>query len=145
MALLDLLFWRGKPAPSLPVHPEDADLVGDSDTKWWATLALRKFKQFQRESTASRVALISQQMKLGAIPEEVARRNALRALPRFYGTLEERAANADHLESEDLPLPWILKKRVDDAIIFGDVKKSELTKCSSMNALVRRLIREGRI
>ena len=145
MALLNLIFGRGKLAPSVAVHPEDADLVGDEDTAWWRTLPLRKFKQFQKEVTASRVTLISYQMKYGAIPQEVAARNALRSLPRFYGTLEERAVGASDLASEDLPLPWALKKRVDDAILIGEVRKSDLAKSSSMNALIRRLIREGRI
>lgn len=145
MTWLGKLFGIGKAAPELPVHPEDRDLVSDADAGWWQGVTIRKLKMFRKEDVASRVVLIDGQMKYGGMTKEAARRHAMRTLPWFYGSLEERGDETLGLASEDAGLPWVLKNRVVEAIMVGDIKKGDLGKSSSMNALIRRLIREGRI
>lgn len=139
------LFQIGKAAPDLPVHPDDRDLISETDAVWWLGVTVRKLKLFRKEDAASRVVLIDSQMKYGGMTKEAARRHAMRTLPWFYGSLEERGDESLGLAPEDAALPWVLKNRVVEAIMVGDIKKGDLGKSSSMNALIRRLIREGRI
>lgn len=145
MALLDKLLGGGGPAPELPIHPEDQDLVHATDTEWWSSVTLRKLKKLEAEDLASRGAFANGLMKYGGASKEVAVRRALLSMPWFYRNLEEREVDTLKLAGEDAGLPWILKGRIVDAIMTGDIKKSDLDKSSSMNALIRRLIRAGSI
>ena len=145
MTFLRELFGRGRPVPFLPVHPTDEALVGDADVAWWSSVTLWELKKYEREDAASRVVLIRSYMKYCRATKEAAAGKAMRSLPTFYGTLEQREAGLLDLAPDDAPLPWILRKRVDDAIVMGEVRKAELSRSSSMNALIRRLIRDGKI
>ena len=145
MTLFGKLFQIGKAAPDLPVHPDDRDLISETDAGWWQGVTVRKLELFRREDAASRVVLINSQMKYGGMTKEAARRHSMRTLPWFYGSLEERGDESLGLAPEDAGLPWVLKNRVVEAIMVGDIKKGDLRKSSSMNALIRRLVREGRI
>ncbi len=143
--MLRKLFGGGGPAPSLPIHPEDAELVSDADVAWWSSVTLRELKRFAAENPVVRSVFVTSHMKYGGASKAAALGNAIRSVPRFYGTIEEREDSDPGLTPDDVALPWILKKRVDDGILIGEIKKAELRHSSSMNALVRRLIRDGKI
>jgi hypothetical protein len=145
VALLRKLFGRGQPVPLLPVDPADEVLVSDADLSWWSSVTLWELKKFERDDAASREVLIRSHIKYGRATKEAAVSAAMRSLPTFYGTLEQRERGLSHLAPDDAPLPWILRKRIDDAIVMGEIRKTDLSRSSSMNALVRRLIRDGKI
>jgi len=145
VALLRKLFGRGRPVPFLPVHPADEALVSDADLAWWRSVTLWELKKFEREDAASRVVFIRSHVKYGRATKEAAVGKAMRSLPTFYGTLEQREAGLSDLAPDDAPLPWILRKRVDDGIVMGEVRKADLSRSSSMNAVIRRLICDGKI
>jgi len=145
VALLRKLFGRGRPVPFLPVHPADEALVSDADVAWWSSVTLWELKKYEREDAASRMFLARSHIKYGRATKKAAVGKAMRFLPSFYGTLEQREAGLPDLAPDDAPLPWILRKRVDDAIIMGEVRKADLNRSSSMNALIRRLIRDGKV
>jgi hypothetical protein len=145
VALLRKLFGGGQSVPFFPVHPDDEALVGEADVAWWRGVTLWELKKYERNDTASRVVLVRSHMKYGQATKEAAEAKAMRALPSFYGTIEQREAGLGDLDPDDAPLPWILRKRVDDAIVIGEVRQAELSRSSSMNALIRRLIRDGKI
>ena len=145
MALFKKLFGRGEPAPALPIHREDQDLVSEADTAWWNTMTLKELAQIEKDDTASRLVIITYQMEDKGKPEEAAVRHAMRSLPWYYGELEERENKILNLASDDAGLPWILKERVVEAVLAGKIKKEDLEQSSSVNALVRRLMRAGSI
>ncbi len=98
----------------------------------------------ETQDNVSRVAIIKDQMDKG-VSEENALRHATRSLPWYYGKLEVRENKALNLTSDDAGLPWILKERVINAVMAGKIKKQDLEQSSSINALIRRLIRAGEI
>lgn len=145
MALFKKLFGGGEPAPALPIHREDQDLVSEADTAWWNTMTLKELAQIEKDDTASRLVIIIDQMEDKGQPEEAAVRHATRSLPWYYGKLEERENKILNLVSDDAGLPWILKGRIVQAVLAGKIRKDDLTQLSSANALIRRLIRGGSI
>ena len=144
MAFFKKPFGRGEPAPRLPIHPEDQDLVSEADTAWWSTMTLNKLATMEKQDNASQVAIIIDQVDKG-VSEENAVRHAMRSLPWHYGKLEDRQNKVLNFTSDDAGLPWILKVRVIDAVMAGKIKKQELEQSSSINASIRRLIRAGEI
>ena len=145
MELLGKLFGRGQPVPLLPVHPDDEALVSDADVAWWRSVTLWELKKRERDDAASRTVLVRSYMKYARDTKEGAVGRAMRSLPTFYGTLEQRQAGLSDLAPDDAPLPWILRKRVDDAIVMGEIRQADQSRSSSMNALIRRLIRDGKM
>ena len=145
MGLFRKLFGRGKPAPPPLIHPQDQELVTEMDPAWWNTLTLKKLAKMEEHDEAARVAIIIDQMEDKGEPEEAAARHAMRSLPWYYGKLEERENKILNLVSDAAGLPWILKGRVVEAVLAGKIKKEDLEQSSSVNALIRRLMRAGSI
>jgi len=136
----------GKPAPDLPIHPEDQDfLVDDADIAWWNSMTLEVLAKLEREDFATRTASIKYQIEKIGETEEAAVRHTMRSLPWYYGRPGERESQILGLTSEDAGLPWILKGRVIEAAETGKITKKDCEQSSSINALIRRLIRVGSI
>ena len=104
MALFNKLFGRVEPAPRLPIHTEDQDLVSEADNAWWGTMTLKELATMETQDNASRVAIIKDQMDKG-VSEENAVRQATRSLPWYYGKLEVRENKVLNLTSDDSGLP----------------------------------------
>ncbi len=103
-------------------------------------MTLKKLATMEKQDNASQVAIIMDQMDK-AVSEENAVRHTMRSLPWYYGKLEDRENKVLNLTSDDAGLPWILKARVIDAGTAGKISKQDLEQSSSINALIRRLIR----
>ncbi len=106
-------------------------------------MTLKELAKIEKDDTASRLVIIMYQMEDKGEPEEAAVRHAMRSLPWYYGKLEERENKILNLTSDDAGLPWIVKGRVVEAILAGKIKKEDLEQSSSVNALIRRLMRAG--
>ncbi len=120
-------------------------LGAGADAAWWNTMTVKALAKMEEHDEAARVAIIIDQMEDKGEPEEAAVRHAMRSLPWYYGELEERENKILNLASDDAGLPWILKERVVEAVLAGKIKKEDLEQSSSVNALVRRLMRAGSI
>ena len=57
MGFFKKLFGSSQPAPDLPVHPDDKDLITDYDIKWWKSLTLDDLKAFQEQDRSFQFAL----------------------------------------------------------------------------------------
>ena len=63
----------------------------------------------------------------------------------FYWSLSQREDEKHEIAAEDAKLPWVLKDRLTRAFTSGLVPQDGLNTASSMNALMRDLIRKGQI
>ena len=135
----------GKPAPDLPIHPEDQELVSDADIAWWNSMTLEEMAKIERDDSATRTASIKHQIEGMGVTEEAAVRHTMRSLPWYYGRPGYRENQVLQLTSEDAGLPWVLEERVIKAVETGKITKKDCEQSSSINALIRRLIRAGRI
>ena len=135
---------RGVPVPELPIHPDDQDLVTEADRAWLCSLTLESFLAIKEQDMAAKVALIKHNMEDGGSTEEQAIQSVSKALPSYYGKLEHR--NTPYgVSGDDVGLPFVIKDRVNRAVEAGKIGKQDIQGASSLNALVRRLIRSGLI
>ena len=108
-------------------------------------MTLEVLAKLEREDFATRTASIKYQIEKIGETEEAAVRHTMRSLPWYYGRPGERESQILGLTSEDAGLPWILKGRVIEAAETGKITKKDCEQSSSINALIRRLIRVGSI
>jgi len=107
----------GKPAPDLPIHPEDQDLlVDDADIAWWNSMTLEVLAKLERDDFAARTASIKYQMEKIGGTEEVVVRHTMRSLPWYYGRPGERESQIFGLTSEDAGLPWIVRHQMNGRV-----------------------------
>ena len=144
MAFFKRLFGRSEPAPKLPVHTDDQNLVSVADNDWWRTLALKDCQVMEEQDNATKVVALMDGMENKRLSEEEAVRRTQKLFPRYYGNLEDRDKDVD-LTDNDAELPYVLKDRVNRAVTEGRIGANELQAASSFNALIRSLIRSGRI
>ncbi len=134
---------RGVPVPDLPIHPDDQDLVTEADRAWLCSLTLESFLAIKEQDMAAKMALIMHLEDEG-VTEEQAVHSMNKALPSYYGKLEHR--NTPYgVSGDDVGLPFVIKDRVNRAVEAGKIGKQDIQGASSLNALVRRLIRSGLI
>jgi hypothetical protein len=148
MALLNRLLGRGEPAPELQIHPDDQDLVAEADRRWWSTLTLKDCQVMEEEDNIWKVASLKHYMDDEGMPEEDAARRVRKSFATYYAYLEERLDEPLGFGGDDAKLPYMLKDRVNRYISTLDpttVLEPADVGVSSVNALIRVLIREGRI
>lgn len=145
MGLLKRLFGTKEPAPSLPVHPDDKDLISDYDEQWWESLTLEDCKQIEGEDNDYKLALFIKLCEETDLSEKKATEHVKKSVIRYYGTLEQR--DDDPFTGEDARLPYILKDRANMAYMkyIVTMDKNEVDSASSVNAIVRKLIRSGKV
>ncbi len=134
---------RGVPVPDLPIHPDDQDLVTEADRAWLCSLTLESFLAIKEQDMAAKMALIMH-LEDGGVTEEQAVHSMNKALPSYYGKLEHRDGPYG-VSGDDVGLPFVIKDRVNRAVEAGEIGKQDIQGASSLNALVRRLIRSGLI
>ena len=146
MGFLKKLFGTSQPAPNLPIHPDDKELVTEYDIKWWESLTLDDCKLMEQEDNVAQLALFMK-LKEDSLAEEEAGRQARKSSLMYYGTLEQRDNEPLGFHGDDAKLPYILKDRANKAVIkyIRKMDKSEIVAASSMNAIVRELIRTGKV
>lgn len=148
MAFLKRLFGHSEPAPILPVHPNDQNLVSDSDTDWWRTLTLKDCQVMEGQDNVTKVASIKYGMEEEGLSEEEVVLRVQKNFPRYYGNLEDRDKGFSLIHQptdDDAGLPYVLKDRVNRVVAARRIDADELQAASSFNALIKSLIRSGRI
>jgi len=102
-------------------------------------------KLMEEEDNVAKLALFMKLKEDGF--EEEAGRKARKSSLMYYGTLEQRDDEPLGFHGDDAKLPYILKDRANKAVIkyVRKMDKSEIVAASSMNAIVRELIRTGKV
>jgi len=146
MGFLKKLFGTSQPAPTLPIHPDDKELVTDYDVQWWESLTLADCEALEKQDQVAQFALYLKLVEDGLSKDEASRRVRKNHI-FYYGTLEQRANEPLGFIGEDAKLPYILKDRANKAVMKNVSKmgKTKIESSSSMNAIVRNLIRCGKV
>lgn len=139
------IFDRWRRAGPCEVHPDDAALVQPEDLAWWRKLSLAEAREYERNDNMRNLisyrALCEDQ---GMAPDEAMQRIAISS-PRYYLTLDRRAAKSVLVRAEDARIPYVLRYRVDDGIIAGVFPRDAIFGAGSFNALIRQLIRNRQL
>ena len=143
MRLLKRLFGTSRPAPNLAIHPDDKELVTKNDIKWWKALTLSDCKAFEKLDSITQTALSMKLVKEDGFSEEEAAKHVRKSNIFYYGNPEQRDDEPLGFIGEDAKLPYILKDRIDKAVMnhIRKMDKNDIESASSMNAIVRNLIR----
>jgi len=145
MGLLGKLFRAKQPAPPCAIHPDDRDLVRPEDVEWWGGLSLADCQTLERKDNAHRLAEFRKLTEAEGLPGAAAGEKVRLAVPTYYRTLEYRGDEKFVLGARDAKLPYVLQSRVQRAVKKQLIDEPALARASSFNALVRQLIRAGRI
>jgi hypothetical protein len=147
MGFLKKLFGTSQPAPNLPIHPENKELVKDDDIRWWESLTLDDCKLLEQQDMVAQYALFMKLVEEDGFSKEEAAKRVRKSHIFYYGTLKQRDDEPLGFIDENAKLPYILKDRANKAVMkyIRKMDKNEIESASSMNAIVRNLIRTGKI
>ena len=145
MGRLKKLFSKHQPLKKLPVHPEDMELIKDVDAKWWDQLTIEMIKKMDTQDNVQRLTFYNYFVEQEGFSKSEAITRLKEATPLYYGKLIDRTDDKLGYMGEDSKLPFILKGRIIKATTNGTINKSTTKPGISMNAIIRRLIREGQI
>lgn len=147
MGLFKRLFNSGSPAPKLPVHPDDEDLISEDDIQWWESLTLEDCKAMEEQDHVAQLALFMKLTKENGFSEEDAMRQVRKTHLFYYGTLKQRENEPLGFKGDDAKLPHIVKDKANK-VVMKYIRKMDKVKresASSTNAIVRSLIRTGKV
>lgn len=135
---------RQTPESSLPceIHENDKDLVTDADLAWWHSLKVKDVMEMEQTDNVFKLAAFKKFCEQGLDSHESAKKVRL-AFLTYYGRTKDRKDPRFNFPEEDVSLPYVLKKRIDDGISSGRVTKQELQSGTSINAVIRKKIRSG--
>ncbi len=146
MGLFRTLFRARQPAaPPCAVHPDDRDLVRPEDVAWWSGLTLADCRALERQDDAQRLAAYRRLTESDGLAGAAAGEKVRLGVPTYYRTLELRDDEKFLLGARDAKLPYVLQQRVQRAVRKRVIDERALARASSFNALVRHLIRAGRL
>lgn len=145
MGLFGKLFGSKQPAPPCEIHSDDRDLIRKQDTEWWESLSLNDRVALMKEDEVFRFATWRKFVESDGLSDADAGRKVRLTFPSYYMKLTHRADEKFSLLASDAKLPLVLKDRVNRAVMGRIITKQAVEGTSSMNALVRQLIRAGRI
>jgi hypothetical protein len=145
MGLLGKLFRPKVAAPGCAIHPDDRDLVRPEDLEWWDSLSLADCRALERRDSADRLAAFKKLTEVRGLAGAAAGERVRLGVPTYYRTLEHREDEKFYLSARDAKLPYVLQGRVQRAVRKRVIDERALAHASSFNALVRQLIRQGRI
>ncbi len=145
MGLLGKLFASTQPAPPCDVHPDDQDLVRTEDVDWWNGLSLDDCKSLEEEDNVFRFAAWKTFIERDGLSDLEAGKKVRLTFPTYYWKLAHRANEKFALGAPDAKLPFVLKDRVNRAVTARVIDKQAVERASSFNALIRQLIRAGRL
>src|SRR6266498_582803 len=141
MGIVKKLFGARQPAPLCEIHPDDRDLVRPEDLDWWKHFSLDECKAFEQEDITFRFAAWTKFRERDELSDADAARKVRLTFPRYYSTLTQRSDEKFALGAEDAKLPYVLRKRITDAVMARIIKHDAISRASSANALLRELIR----
>lgn len=139
------LFGSKRPAPPCEIHPEDQDLVRPEDHAWWNSLSQDDCNAFGMEDKAFRFAAWQKYVETDGLSDFDAGKKVQLGFPGYYVRPVERDSEKFALEGHDALLPIVLKERINRALVNGAIDKRAIQNASSFNALVRQMIRAGRM
>jgi hypothetical protein len=145
MGLFGKLFGSKQPAPPCAIHNSDRVLVRDSDVAWWSGLSLDDCKAFEQQDNVTRVAALQKFMEEDGLSEEEAARKIRVTFPFYYWAIEQREDEHFPLSASDAKLPYVLKDRINRALMSRKIDRQSLSKATSFNALIRELIQSGAV
>jgi len=145
MGLFRKLFGAKQPAPPCTIHPHDQDLVKPEDVAWWNELSFDDCQAIEKEDNVFRFAAFKKFIEIDGLSDAEAGKKVRLAFPIFYWKLEHRAEEKFNLAATDAKLPYVLKDRINRALMSRLIDKQAVEQASSFNALVRQLIRSGRV
>lgn len=145
MGLFSKFFGGRQPAPPCAIHPDDRDLVSSEDIEWWNKLSFQDCQALEQEDNVFRLAAFTKFRETDGLSDEEAGKKVRLSFPFYYGKLEHRADEKFTLGTADAKLPYVLKDRINRAVMSRLIDKNAVMQASSMNALVREFIRSGRI
>jgi hypothetical protein len=145
MRLFGKLFGTRRPPAPCAIHTDDRDLVRPEDMEWWNSLSVKECRGFDRDDNATRLAAFRSLIERGGFPDAAAGEKVRLTFPTYYRNLEHRADEKFTLDAADAKLPYVLKDRVNRAVRKRVIDKQAIAGASSFNALVRKLIRDGRM
>lgn len=145
MGIFSKLFRSRQPAPPCEIHLNDRDLVSSEDRKWWNGLSLDDCKALEQEDNVFRFATWKKFVEEDGLSDADAGKKVRLTFPTYYWQLAHRAEEKFALGAADAKLPFLLKDRINRALMNRVIDKRALGDSSSFNALVRQLIRVGRM
>ncbi|MFC1679033.1 hypothetical protein ACFL2T_02355 [Elusimicrobiota bacterium] len=143
MGLLNKLFGSSEPAPPCAIHSTDRELVQPQDSEWWNSLSLEDCKAFAKEDDVFRLAAFQKLIEADGLSSAEAGKKVRLTSIFFYWQLDQRADEQVELLPADAKLPYVLKDRINRAVIAGLLDENSIRKASSVNAAVRELIGRG--
>src|SRR4030042_2234858 len=90
MGFLKKVFGKSQPAPNLPIHPDDKELITEYDIQWWQSLTLDDCKAFEQQDNVAQLALFMKLVKEDGLSKEAAAGQVRKSNLSYYGTLEQR-------------------------------------------------------
>jgi len=146
MGILKKLFGTRYPAPNHFIHPDDKELVTDSDFKWWQSITLEDCKAFEHQDNIARLALFMKLVEKDGFSKEDASKRVRKVFTFYYGTPEQRDNEPLGFSGDDSKLPYILRDRANKAIMkYMRNIEEEIESSTSINAIIRSLIRAGKV
>ncbi len=145
MGIFGKIFGSKQPAPPCAIHPSDKSLVRNEDVVWWDSLSLDDCMAFEQQDNVAIVAAIQHFIEEDGLTEEDAARKVRTNFPFYYWSLEQRDEEHFPLSNSDAKLPYVLKDRINRALMGGKIDSHALDHASSFNALVRELIQSGSV
>jgi hypothetical protein len=145
MRLFGSLFGYMKQAPACEIHINDQVLVREEDVSWWSSLSPADCKVLEQEDNELRLTALQKFMEEDGMAEEEATRRVRRLFPIYYQTLEQRDEERVPVAEADARLPYVLKDRVNQAVMNDMIDLVAADHASSMNALIRELINSGKM
>ena len=126
---------------------DDQIFVRDTDLLWWSNLSKKDYLALVQQDQAFFLAMLMDNRESKGLPEKDAVRRARKFMPIFYASLEHRNNEPDSYKGDDAKLPYVLKGRFNLAIpnVVKPMGKERLETASSLNALLRQLMRDNKI
>jgi len=125
-----------------PLHPDDENLVRDEDIEWFSNLSFSDLQAFEKGDNTCKGASYLKHREEG-LSEEAAAAKTRQFWPYYYGSLNTRSN--DKWQGEDALLPYHIKDRVNRAAAAKKFERVQLEDSTTMNALIRKLIRSESI
>lgn len=145
MGLFGKLFGTRQPAPECAIHDDDRDLVRPEDIDWWNSLSLADCEALEKEDNVFRLAAFQRFLASDGLSDGEPGKRVRVSFPTLYSRLEHRADEKFKLGADDAKLPLALKDRINRGVMGRVIDKEAVNRSSSFNALVRQLIRAGRL
>lgn len=136
------LKFRGPSAP-LQVHPDDSWLVTSADVSWFTSTSEKMLRSLLKQDEATRWASWNSLLDQAGLPEDLATSRVFKSFPTYY--VDPIKREDPHHVGDDAHLPVVIKDRVSRNPGLLSREEFEAAPERTMNAIIRRFIRDGRL